>query len=284
MNWESLKKDFTENLVLLYDIREAEQIFFLVISELGISKVDFLLNKRSEVSNDEVLNVQQIINKLKDNIPIQHILGFGYFYERKFKVNKDVLIPRLETEELVHLIIQRHKDLNSEILDIGTGTGCIPITLKLENPKYKISSIDISKDALQVAKTNAFDLKADVNFCQANILDTNSLAFKDCFFDIIVSNPPYVRQLEKQQMNKNVLDFDPDLALFVEDNDPLLFYNSIVLYANKKLKTGGSLYFEINEAFADEVSALMIQNGFVSVQISQDMQQKDRIVYGHLER
>jgi release factor glutamine methyltransferase len=214
-------------------------------------------------------------SQLLEKKPIQYILGEAPFYGREFKVNASVLIPRNETEELVHLIIKENKKLNLRILDIGTGSGCIPISLALEIPSSKTFALDISKEALEVAKDNAKKHEESIIFFQVDILNED-IPVKD--LDIIVSNPPYVCESEKSLMHENVLNFEPHLALFVKDNDPLVFYKIIAKKAKSALKSSGKLYFEINEAFGEKVQYLLEEQGYREISIIQDLNNKDRIV------
>lgn len=221
--------------------------------------------------------INEIIEKLLDNEPIQHILGYADFYGNQFLVNKDVLIPRQETEELVQLIINKNLDKNFKILDIGTGSGCISCTLALKMNKAKLYALDISSKALKIAKKNADSLGCNILFIQSNIL-TEELPVSN--LDIIVSNPPYVTEKEKKLMHQNVLAFEPKLALFVPDKNPLLFYHIISQKSKKSLKNGGKLYFEINELFGAKIASLMEKDGFKNVEIYQDLNGKDRFISG----
>lgn len=245
----------------------------------GMSKTDLLINKNIEVSRDDALNFNNVLERLSKGEPIQYVLNQADFYGLKFKVNKHVLIPRQETEELVDLIIKKHQDRNLKILDIGTGSGVIPVTLKKHLPNANVQAIDVSSDALILAKENALKQEVEVLFLESDILN------KDYWdklekYDIIISNPPYVLNSEKDLMHQNVLNFEPHLALFVEDENPLLFYKKITHLAKQKLKKGGSLYFEINEQFGQETKQLLIKNNFIKVQVVKDINGKDRIVYG----
>ena len=284
ITWLELKTLFINALSKNYEQREVEGIFFLIIDELyQLSRIIFQSIKGDLIEKDKITEFASIILELMSNKPIQHVLGYGYFFERKFKVSPDVLIPRQETEELVDLIIRMHKKENINILDIGTGTGCIPITLKLENPDFNMKSIDISINALKVAQENAKELNAKVEFQELDILNEDNWGgISNNSLDIIVSNPPYVRELEKTQMHNNVLNFDPELALFVDDDNALIFYEKITKMAYDKLKPNGFLYFEINEAFGKETKKILEDNGFNDVVIYKDLQGKDRIVYGNL--
>lgn len=244
-----------------------------------LSKTDLLIKKEVEVSRDAGLLFNDVLTELKKGKPIQYIIGETDFYGLTFKVNENVLIPRQETEELVDLIIKNHQEKELKILDIGTGSGIIPITLKSNLPNATISAIDVSENALIVAKENAQKHKVEVEFIKMDILNQqNWQQLKE--FDIIVSNPPYVLQKEKELMHQNVLDFEPHLALFVENENPLLFYKTIVSFAQEKLKEKGYLHFEINEKFGKETADLLNDSGFNQIEIIKDINGKDRIVYG----
>lgn len=252
---------------------EAETMaFWLMDHFMKLSRKDILMN--TEVSDlPEALH--DALLRLQNNEPIQYVLGQAHFYGHDFYVTKAVLIPRRETEELVYLILKENTADHPRIMDIGTGSGCIPITLSLELPKAEVSAVDISTAALTIAKKNAEKLAARVDFCQVDIL-TQPIPIRQ--LDILVSNPPYVRKLEKKAMEAHVLDYEPHLALFVEDEDPLIFYRAIAEKGLVALKVGGRLYFEINEALAEETSQLVTTIGYKKVEIHEDMQGKPRIL------
>ena len=221
------------------------------------------------------LALKSDFEKLKSGMPIQYILGHGPFYGRDFLVTKDTLIPRNETEELVHLIIKENPKPKLRILDIGTGTGCIPITLALEMNSPEVFAIDISEKALEVASENAENLHAKVDFSKCDILKEMP-QIKD--LDILVSNPPYIPLEEKGLMHPNVLDYEPDLALFVSDEDPLIFYRTIAEKGKSLLQPFGKIYFEINERFGNDVVKLLNSLGYQHTRILKDLNGKDRIV------
>ncbi|CAD5289666.1 MULTISPECIES: peptide chain release factor N(5)-glutamine methyltransferase [unclassified Imperialibacter] len=280
----SADKLFTEvanQLIPLYEVNEAQSITdYLLEGALGITGKERLAKKPLEVSDFDLDVLEEAVKRLKNQEPVQHVVGYGWFYGRKFQVNKNVLIPRPETEELVHWIANSHKsgsDLN--LLDIGSGSGCIPITISLEAPGLQCEGWDISEVALEIARENAIKLEANVLFKRANILEAT---IDDETFDVIVSNPPYVRDSEKPLMSKNVLAFDPSLALFVGDNDPLIFYKRIATLAKTGLKQEGWLYFEINEAFGPEMKDLLDSLGYSQIELRQDINGKDRMVRGRV--
>ncbi|MEK6616380.1 MAG: peptide chain release factor N(5)-glutamine methyltransferase [Bacteroidota bacterium] len=275
---------FRDELKNLYSAEEIENFIFFSMNEyLGFTRRHLQLNATQSLGEKETERFKTILTQLKNHTPIQYILGHTEFYGLKIKVNEHVLIPRPETEELVEEIIQgaRDKGQGTNILDIGTGSGCIAIALKKNIPDATISALDISDEAILIAKANAILNQTQINFLQADILQlNNSLIHPLNNFDIIVSNPPYVRLSEKEKMNKNVLDYEPHLALFVNDNDSLVFYKAIADFALQNLSSNGKLYFEINEALGSEVKNLLKEKGFRNVEIKRDMSGKDRIVSG----
>ena len=269
-----------------YDSFELQSLTFWVLEEcFGLSKTDILGAKSIDLNNSQKSRLNDVLEKLHKNVPIQYIVGEVEFFNRIFKVNPSVLIPRPETEELVDIIIRFYQGENFisplKILDIGTGSGCIAISLALELEIAQTFALDISKDALHTAQENASLLEADIQFIQENILSPSQESpLHEHYFDTIISNPPYVRSSEKSMMYPNVLLYEPNQAIFVEDSQPLVFYQAITEYASTHLKPGGKLYFEINEAFGIEVRSLLEQAGFTNVKIHQDIQQKDRFVEG----
>ncbi len=259
---------------------EADTFAFSIIEHFsGFTQTDIIIDKKFATGPQFENQITSIINRLRANEPIQYVLGKAYFYERPFEVNKATLIPRQETEELVHLIlIDIKNEQNLSILDIGTGTGCIPISLQLESKSHNLQGIDICKHALETAKRNALALEAKVGFKVLDILKENLSAT----YDVIISNPPYVLNSEKSLIKPNVLDYEPNSALFVSDKKPLLFYKRITELAAKKLNSKGRLYFEINEKFGKEVVELLKSYAFTNVLLHQDLNGKDRFVSGVL--
>lgn len=221
----------------------------------------------------------EIVNRLLLHEPIQYILGETEFYGLKFYTSPGVLIPRSETEELVDWIVSQEKTGCNKLLDIGTGSGCIPIAIDKNTGIAWIDGWDISEDALQIARSNALRNDSKVFFSNHDILDQSGLA-DDVKWDVIVSNPPYVLLEEASQMERNVLDFEPHLALFVPDADPLLFYRAIAKFANVHLQVHGSLYFEINEKMGEQTVQLLQEFGFDDILIRRDLQGKERMVRG----
>jgi release factor glutamine methyltransferase len=277
---------FREELKDIYEKEELEIIIGYCFEEyLDIKRSELILKGNETLSESELLKFNFAVKELKTHKPIQYVLGKSDFYGLKFKVNEHVLIPRPETEELVDLIIKEFQvsDFKSQIsiLDIGTGSGCIPIALKKNLTNTSIYALDISRDALEVAQQNAKMNEVEVDFVLDDILNPKSLILNpDSLFDIIVSNPPYVRISEKEEMQKNVLDHEPHLALFVSDNDPLLFYKAIADFAIKKLNPDGKIYFEINYMYGEELKQLLESKGFKNVLLLKDINNKNRILRG----
>ncbi|SNS33370.1 release factor glutamine methyltransferase [Belliella buryatensis] len=262
-----------EQLGSFYDNQEAESLSMWLLEELlSVKRFDILKDIEIKHLPD---NFDEVLQQLQQKKPIQYIFQKAPFYRRDFFVNEHVLIPRNETEELVHLIIQENKQLNLRILDIGTGSGCIPISLALEIHSSKVIALDISELALEVAQSNANTLEANIEFYKIDIL-TEDIPVRD--LDIIVSNPPYVCESEKKLMHDNVLQYEPHLALFVTDQDPLQFYRVIADKAKSNLKSGGKLYFEINEAHGKATKELLESLGYHNVVVHQDLNGKERIV------
>lgn len=281
---------FRDELKDIYNNEELETFIAYCFDDfVNIKRHEIALRGADTISESELLKFNFAVKDLKKNKPIQYILGKADFYGFKFKVNEHVLIPRPETEELVQLIISDF-NLNKgsplgaggkTILDIGTGSGCIPIVLKKKIPSANVYSIDISEKAIEIAKQNANLNDVEVDFIQHDVLSKQEYVLTASIkFDIIVSNPPYVRESEKEYMHKNVLEHEPHLALFVKDEDPLLFYKAIADVALKQLKPGGKIYFEINEALGSETKKMMEEKGFKNVVIVNDINNKNRILRG----
>ncbi len=279
---KEFKEIFTSTLLPYYDIMEVESFFFMILKDVkNITRVDLALQPALVLTPDESLKVFTILNDLQTYRPIQYILGSTSFYGFLFQVNENVLVPRPETEELVDWIIDENRDKpHLQILDIGTGSGCIAISLAKNLKEAQVTAIDVSVKALEIARQNALYNKAEINFIQADILKTGNLMpnLSLSLFDIIVSNPPYVRHLEKTSISRNVLDFEPHLALFVEDNDALLFYRKIAQLALQNLKPNGKLYFEINQYLGQEMVNLLASLGFVAITLKKDIYGNDRMI------
>ena len=261
----------------LYPETEIRSFSYLIIEKVtGFSRTEVFVNKYTLFSKEQQHVIESFIEKLKKFIPIQYILGETEFYGLPFYVNESVLIPRQETEELVDWIQKENdKKANQNILDIGTGSGCIAIALKHEFMNSTVHAFDISEKALETAQRNAERNKLEVTFAQFDIL--NAPDFKTTW-DIIVSNPPYVLEKEKEEMLPNVLDHEPHLALFVPDNDPLLFYRKIALFARQHLQHNGKLYFEINREAGKTCMDLLTGMGFRNVELKKDISGNDRMI------
>jgi len=286
MKIKDYRAQFIQKLSPIYDSGEAESFFYLILEEKKqLKRIDLALNPDLTFSNDEIQLWNSILEQLKKEIPIQYLLGKTSFYGLDFEVNPAVLIPRPETEELVEWIIsynQIHKSTNPlRVLDIGTGSGCIAISLANNIPNAQVFAIDVSETALSTAKKNAEINEVNVTFIQKNILEVVSLSAVEGLnhkFDIMVSNPPYVRELEKQEIKKNVLDNEPHLALFVEDNDALLFYKKIAELAQKSLSQNGKLFFEINQYLGKEMIDLLEKMNFKNIELRKDIYGNDRMI------
>ncbi len=269
-----------------YSENELISFIKIIFSDIfGMSSVDLILKENKTFSKEDFQKLKRIIARLKKYEPLQYITGFTEFYGLRFKVSPDVLIPRPETEELVDLVIKENRDPAGfenpqgllRILDIGTGSGCIAVSLAKNIAKASVFAIDISTKALDIAKINASDNSVKVSFVQKDILKGVSGVEKQKY-DIIVSNPPYVTISEKEKMQKNVLDYEPEQALFVKDEKPLVFYEAVARFAKQNLSEQGKLYLEINERFGSEVKELLLSFGFLSVEILKDINGKYRIV------
>jgi release factor glutamine methyltransferase len=284
MKIKEYRSQFIQELTPIYDEGEAESFFYLILEEKRqLKRIDLALDPELVFLDKEMVSWNSILEQLKLEIPIQYLLGKTSFFGLDFEVNENVLIPRPETEELVEWIIKGNlkfegfKDL--KILDIGTGSGCIAISLAKNMPNAKVYAIDISERALATAKKNAAINKVDVTFITQNILETADLKQQ---FDIIVSNPPYVRNLEKQEIKKNVLDNEPHLALFVEDDDALLFYKKIAALSQKNLFENGQLFFEINQYLGKDSIALLEKMNFKNIELRKDIYGNDRMIRGEI--
>jgi release factor glutamine methyltransferase len=276
------RTQFIQELSSIYDSGEAESFFYLILEEKRqLKRIDLALKPDLTFSNEEIQFWNSILAQLKKEIPIQYLLGKTGFYGLDFEVNANVLIPRPETEELVEWIIGDclvpRNDKDIKILDVGTGSGCIAISLAKNIPNAQVFAIDVSETALVTAQKNAEINEVKVAFIQKNILEVEDLEGQ---FDIIVSNPPYVRELEKKEIKKNVLDNEPHLALFVDDNDALLFYRKIAELAQKNLSQNGQLFFEINQYLGKEMIDLLKKMGFKNIELRKDIHGNDRMIRG----
>ncbi|PKP12361.1 MAG: peptide chain release factor N(5)-glutamine methyltransferase [Bacteroidetes bacterium HGW-Bacteroidetes-3] len=274
---QEFKRYFFLMLSNAYPETEIQSFFTILVEyKLHLSRIQLALEHNFELDNDDLDFLQNALLKLKNQIPIQYIVGETTFYGLMFEVDKNVLIPRPETEELVEWIVKNHKNRNSlKILDVGTGSGCIAISLAKNLPNAKVSALDISAEALTIAKNNAILNNVTIDFINADILTISKLPDT---FDIIVSNPPYVRELEKAQMQQNVLSNEPHIALFVKDENPLLFYDKIAELAKNYLTKNGVLYFEINQYLGRETVDLLKSKGFKNIEVKKDIYGVDRMV------
>ncbi|PUV25987.1 peptide chain release factor N(5)-glutamine methyltransferase [Sphingobacterium athyrii] len=277
---QDFELSFQHELKSIYDSDEIKSIFLLVIEELlGIKRIAYPFKKDIIVSENEAAHFQRILHDLKKSRPIQYILNKADFYGEFFEVNESVLIPRQETEELVDLIIKTHAaSSHLKVIDIGTGSGCIPIILSKYLNQAQVTTVDISKEAIHTARKNAQSLGEPVHFINADILEWDYV-FSDQQYDIIVSNPPYITPNEKQQMQQNVLAYEPELALFIEESAPLIFYDVISSFALKHLAPNGDLYFEINQYLGPETKDLIEKKGFRQVQLIKDINGANRIIH-----
>lgn len=267
---------WTDKLSALYSEREVRNILLLVLEDIfGFTRSELLVSKEIALSDAQLKDLDQISSRLQTGEPVQYVIGFTYFDDLKIGVAPGVLIPRPETEELVswiHESIQSNRKLKIE--DWCTGSGCIALALKNRMPDVDVTGMDVSPEALEIARSNAKDLHLDVSFELHDALNIE----KAGKVDVIVSNPPYIPWLEKAQMHQNVTGFEPDLALFVPDEDPLLFYRAIAEYASRNLEENGFLFFELHESFGEETKTMVEQLGFSSVEIRKDLQGKDRML------
>jgi release factor glutamine methyltransferase len=292
MKIKQYRTQFIHELSSIYDAGEAESFFYLILEEKHkLKRIDLALNPDLTFSDEEIAIWNSILEQLKQEIPIQYLLGKTSFYGLDFEVNSTVLIPRPETEELVDWIIQSTKyevrNTKLKILDIGTGSGCIAISLAKNISSAEVFAIDVSEKALATAQKNAEINEVKVNFINTNILETDDLEKLPTshfplptYFDIFVSNPPYVRELEKEEIKKNVLDNEPHLALFVDDNDALVFYRKIAELARKNLSPNGQLFFEINQYLGKEMIELLEKMGFKNIELRKDIYGNNRMIRG----
>ena len=297
MTLSQAQTDTLAKLVLRYEPREAANICDWVLEFVtGKKRIDRLIDKQAVMAEDQLTRLLQIVAELQTHRPVQYVLGEAWFAGRKFFVNEHVLIPRPETEELVEWVVEEVLNANQRIsnrrtdeqgtderkhrikhiLDIGTGSGCIPISLAKKFPDWSFSAIDVSEAALAVARKNAADIEADVQFQQTDFLDELQWPLLPVV-DRIVSNPPYIKVAERQSMAKHVLNFEPSLALFVPDDDALLFYRKIAEFGKTHLRAGGAVFVEINEALDKETVALFEQQGY-TVTLRKDLQGKNRMI------
>lgn len=259
-----------------YQKREAEQVMAILFEDC------FAVTNRqkvTELTEGQKAQFHTFVQRLKNGEPIQYVTGVANFMGINLKVSKRVLIPRPETEELVAWILEDYAQSRQQldVMDIGTGSGCIPIAIKKKKPSFRVFALEESLDALNVARINAKNLKTHIEIFRIDFLDEQDWTFLGSF-DIIVSNPPYIPKKEEQLMHKNVLDFEPYEALFVEDEEPLLFYKKLSKFADLKLKENGACYMEINEHYSNELQQYLLTEGWVNIEVRKDMQGKDRMI------
>ena len=278
---KDIRNYLSKELNALYPEHEITSLINLILkTRFGINRLHMISFPDQAVSRDASIEINKICKELKTGKPVQYILGETSFYDCTLKVNNKTLIPRPETEELVDLIIKENRAFTGKIIDIGTGSGCIAIALKKNLPEAEVIGIDISTDALEMAKLNASINKVNVTFLKEDILNAESGIISEA--GIIVSNPPYVLESEKKFMNSNILDFEPHDALFVPDENPLVYYKAISVYSAGILKPRGKLYFEINEKKGLEISRLLLSLDYNDIKIIKDLNGRNRFVKGIL--
>jgi len=278
MNFKQLELYFISELSSLYEEEEAKQLFYLVVEHVcGWNRMKLLTHSTESPDPGQMTAYQSILTGLGQGRPLQHILAEAWFYGLKFKVSSAVLIPRPETEELIEWILEtvdHSEDQVSSILDIGTGSGCIAISLKKNLENTEVTALDVSADALSIARENAIRNEVALNFIQADVLTYSS----PVQYDLIVSNPPYITETERAEMHRNVLEFEPHLALFVSNENPLIFYKGIADFALSNLRPKGKMFFEINEYLGQETVDMLKDKGFINIVLKKDMQGKDRMI------
>lgn len=267
----------------IYPDNEIQSLARIVIEQVsGVSFHRLSVDKDKQLSENQKQDIRRIVQRLKQSEPVQYILNEAWFYGLTLAVDSSVLIPRPETEELVELIVKRHKEEKPRILDIGTGSGCIAIALAKHLPGAEVWAVDVSAEALQTARRNAALNQAEVHFLQADILHPNAAELIPHTYNIIVSNPPYVLESEKAAMEKNVLEYEPGLALFVPDEAPLRFYRAIARLGKQKLEDNGFLYFEINARCGTEMISMLEEEKYRHIRLIQDIYGKDRMTQAQL--
>ncbi len=270
-------KRLHEELSATYTSGETEAITHILATDfLSIGETEYFLRDKVELTDKQEKDLADAIERLKNNEPLQYIIGETEFCGLRLKVNPAVLIPRPETGELVRLVASENRNCKKRILDIGTGSGCIAIALAKELPMSSVSAWDISQEALATAKVNSRQCGTDIAFSLHDILTYHPTGAES--YDIIVSNPPYIKENEKSRMESNVLDWEPSLALFVPDNDPLLFYRTIAEKAKKMLTPNGKLYFEINREHGKETCSMLATLGYKEINLYKDFADNDRMV------
>jgi len=283
MKLKAIQNTFHTELDAIYDSTEVDAFFYqLIDSFYDVSRLELALNQDYKI--EETADIYKALKLLKKEKPIQYIIGKTEFFGLPFKVNENTLIPRPETEELVEWVLKEGTRRTVNILDIGTGSGCIAISIAKNMPNANVYAIDVSKEALKMAKLNAELNKVKIKFIEADILSIShtELISEPFKFDVIVSNPPYILEKEKPLMKPNVLENEPHLALFVKDEKPLLFYEAITAFAKNNLNEDGQIYFEINEYSSKSMIQMLIDNNFKNIELKQDIFKKDRMIKAHI--
>ncbi|MBC8300003.1 MAG: peptide chain release factor N(5)-glutamine methyltransferase [Pelagibacterales bacterium] len=274
MKLDSFKKEFLESITPLYNKDETKSLYYMLCEEyLALSKSKLIIAENMDLSIEKANHLYNCLDRLKKHEPIQYVLGKVPFMDLEFKVNSSVLIPRPETEELVNIILKNELG-DKTILDIGSGSGCIAISLAKYSPKANVTALDVSKDAIELSQRNAKENDVNLEFIVADIFSYKS----DKKYDIIVSNPPYVLESQRKHMSKNVLDYEPELALFVKNDDSLKFYKAILDFAKNSLNENGKIYFEINENYKDEIMKLVNNYSYSNVDCKLDVFGKYRFI------
>ena len=274
MKLASFKKEFLESITPLYNKDEASSLYYILCEEsLALSKPKLIIAENMDLSIEKTNQLYNCLDRLKKHEPIQYVLGNTKFCGLNFFVNESVLIPRPETEELVNIILKNELG-NKTVLDIGSGSGCIAVSLAKYSTKTSVTALDICKDAIELSQRNAKENDVNLEFINADILNHKS----DKKYDIIVSNPPYVLESEKKNMSKNVLDYEPELALFVKNDDPLQFYKATLDFSKNSLNKNGKIYFEINESFYNQIDKLINNYSYSNFECSLDLYGKKRFI------
>lgn len=263
------------------DEQERNVLASMILQRItGLSKTEIAIQPDFRVNESDIVWLKNALEDLNDHCPVQYVVGYEEFYGLKFNVNKHVLIPRPETEELVKWVLDDHAISKAplSVIDFGTGSGCIAVSLKHNRPDWSVSGLDKSEEALKVAQSNALRHGVEVDFVENDLLDLKPMSRK---FDLVVSNPPYIRNSEKKLMHENVLRYEPDMALFVKDDDPLIFYRAIAEISKTLLNEKGCIYFEINEAFGNETVQMLKDYGYQDVELREDLFGKPRMVKSH---
>lgn len=278
MTLKQLRDNFKHSLALVYDAQETESLFFYTISEIySITRAQFFIDQQLDLDLSDALS---ILKNLETGKPIQYILGKAHFYDLVFTVNQDVLIPRQETEELIDIILKENTTTNLKVLDLGTGSGAIAIALKKNKHAWQLSGVDISYNALSIARKNATDNKVMVHFIEADILHPSFTIEHN--IDIIVSNPPYIPISDMASIHINVKENEPHTALFVSDQDPIVFYKRMALLGLQKLNKPGKIYFEIHPPSAQEIEDYLNTLGYKNVSVITDLNQNKRFIKAQL--